>query len=120
MEDAILILEKKLFQLPYMNDRSWLDGVIHDHFRECGKSGKIYDKKTVIAFLTDCVEDREIVIYNYECTSIDINTYLIHYITKEHKQLYYRTSLWVMQDCLKLLFHQASLITKADLPLTIF
>lgn len=108
MKEMILTLEKRLFQHEYIKDRAWLAEIIHVRFQECGKSGRIYDKKCVVTSLSNSGEDRNIRIYNYECTAIDANTYLIHYITKDSNALYYRTSIWVMENHLKLLFHQAS------------
>lgn len=108
MEKEILALEKNLFKRQYMNDLQWLNAVIRDDFVECGKSGCLFDKAITIEMLYSCRNDRKIKIFNYQYKKIDINTYLIHYITKSDKDLIYRTSIWVMEDRLKLLFHQAS------------
>lgn len=108
MKDEILKLEKNLFKMEYMKDRSFLNKIIHDNFKECGKSGYFFDKDETIKALQECTEDRKIQIYNYEYEKIDENTYLIHYITKSCDDIIYRTSIWIMEDNLKLLFHQAS------------
>lgn len=108
MQNTILELEKKMFKYRYMNDIEWLDKTIHNNFIECGKSGIFFNKKETMESLNGCTEDRKIEVYNYECEKIDKNTYLVHYITKSENLLIYRTSIWVMEDCLKLFFHQAS------------
>lgn len=69
-------------------------------------------KSDTIKSLQECIEDRKIKIYNYECEQIDTNTYLIHYITKSYDKFIYRISIWIMKDNLKLLFHQASMLNE--------
>ncbi len=109
MKNRILELEKKLFKYEYMSNKEWLEKTIHKNFKECGKSGLLFNKKDTVESLHSYTEDRKIDIYNYEYECIDTNTYLIHYITKFKGELIYRTSIWIMQeDNLKLLFHQAS------------
>lgn len=116
MKEQIFALEKKLFQYTYMKDHDWLNEILHDHFQECGKSGCIFNKETVISSLNGYTEDRMIEIYNYEYLPIDTNTHMIHYVTKNGDALIYRTSIWIMEKHLKLLFHQASPL-KTDIPL---
>ena len=69
-------------------------------------------KSDTIKSLQECIEDRKIKIYNYECEQIDTNTYLIHYITKSYDKFIYRTSIWIMKYNLKLLFHKASMLNE--------
>ncbi len=108
MKNEILELEKNLFKLKYISTKEWLDKTIHNNFKECGKSGFLYYKEDTIESLLECKEDRQISIYNYEYNQIDSNTYLIHYITESQDKLFYRTSIWVKEDYLKLLYHQAT------------
>ena len=108
MKSKILELEKKFFKYEYMSNKKWLEETIHDNFKECGKSGYIFNKEETINELQENMKDRKIEIYNYEYERIDTNTYLIHYITKFNEILIYRTSIWIMQENLKLIFHQAS------------
>lgn len=95
-----------------MQDKNFLNEVIDDKFIEFGKSGYFFSKFYTIKSLQECIEDRKIKIYNYECEQIDTNTYLIHYITKSYDKFIYRTSIWIMKDNLKLLFHQASMLNE--------
>ena len=109
MENTILDLEKNLFKYEYISKKEWLDKVIHECFTECGKSGYLYKKEDTIESLLTCNEDRNIVIYNYTCKQIDEHTWLVHYITTtDETNLIYRTSIWVKEDNLKLIFHQAT------------
>lgn len=119
MKNMILELEKNLFKYEYMSNKDWLDRIIHNDFKECGKSGYFFDKEETIKALQDFTEDRKIDLYNYEYKCVDTKTYLIHYITKSDEKLIYRTSIWVMEGELKLLFHQASEV-KVDIELVKF
>lgn len=108
MKEEILNLEKNLFKLEYISNKEWLEKIIDDNFAECGKSGFIFYKKDTIESLLKCTEDRTIKIYNYDYKEIDNKTYLIHYITKSQGKLYYRTSIWINDSNLKILYHQAT------------
>ena len=91
-----------------MSNSEWLNKIIHDNFQECGKSGYLFNKNGTVNFLLECEEDRKIDIYNFRCEKIDDNTWIVNYITTVNKDKYFRTSIWVMDNNLKLLFHQAS------------
>ena len=109
MREYLLSLEKKLFQFQYISDRNWLDAILHDAFVECGQSGRLFYKQETINTLLLCLKDRDIVIYNFDSEPLDENCWLVHYITKGRGQeLIYRTSIWVMEEQMKLRFHQAS------------
>ena len=109
MENEILDLEKMLFKYDYISNKEWLENVIHDDFIECGKSGYLFKKAETVESLLECKEDRNVVIYNYDCNKIDTNTWIVHYITcVDNIDKYYRTSIWVKEQNLKLIFHQAS------------
>ena len=102
-------MEKKFFKFQYISDKKWLDSVLHNDFRECGQSGMLFDKMTTIEGLLSCSGDRNIEIYNFECTPLGLNCWMVHYFTKSReKMLFYRTSIWVKDAHLKLMFHQAS------------
>ena len=111
MKEKILNLEKDLFKYEKISNIDWLNNIIDDNFVECGKSGNIYDKKITVKELSNCKSDRNITIYNYSYEKIDNNTHMVHYITKSDNVLYYRTSIWIDNNGLKLLFHQASKLT---------
>lgn len=108
MKNKILELEKNLFKYEYISNRKWLENTIHNNFVECGKSGYFSYKTDTVKSLLEYSEDRTITIYNYEYKKIDEKTYLIHYITKQEDKLFYRTSIWIKEETLKLLYHQAT------------
>ncbi len=113
MRDKILELEKSLFKYEYMSNYNYLNDILADDFKECGKSGHIFNKEGTIEFLLTLKEDRKIDIYNFECTNISKECWLIHYITKSSTQEnIYRTSIWIMDKSLKLLYHQASILNE--------
>ena len=86
MDKKILELEKSLFKVEYMTNIEYLNDVIADEYLEVGKSGLRFIKQDVVKELSALTEDRNITIYNYDCTRIDENTYLVHYITKSGEQ----------------------------------
>ena len=93
MYDTLLTLEKDFFNLQYISDREWLDKILHDDFRECGRSGKLFDKFDTMEELLQCDSDRDIVICGFECVEINSNSWLVHYITEiEGKQIWKRWS----------------------------
>lgn len=113
MKNKILEMEKKFFKYQYMNDKAWLNKVLHPAFKECGKSGYLSNKQETMEALMKCTKDRDIVIYNYEYIEMSTNTFLIHYITKLDNTFIYRTSIWINEEHLMLLFHQASTLNTA-------
>ncbi len=109
MYKTLLNLEKDFFKHDKITDREWLDAVLHDEFKEIGKSGIIFSKKDTIDDLTKLKADRNIVIYDFEFKELKEGCWLVHFITKENNdELFYRTSVWVKENDLKMIFHQAS------------
>ncbi|HIU57068.1 MAG TPA: nuclear transport factor 2 family protein [Candidatus Ornithomonoglobus merdipullorum] len=102
----MLSLEKDLFRAEKITDKDWLDAVLHDDFKELGKSGVIFNKKDTIDSLSAMKDGRDIKIYNFECTELKNGCCLVHYVTRETgDKLFYRTSVWIGR---RLIFHQAS------------
>ncbi|MCI8403530.1 MAG: nuclear transport factor 2 family protein [Clostridia bacterium] len=108
MYNILIDLENCFSKSEYISDRRWLERTLHENFHECGKSGLLYDRKQTVESLLSCASDRDILIHNFECMPISVNSWLVHYITKENDKKYYRTSVWVKDENVKLLFHQAS------------
>ena len=108
MYETLLALEKDFFRYEKMTDRAWLDATLHDDFREVGKSGFLFGKADVIESLTAATGDRDIAIFNFEMRQLKPDCWMVHYITKDGGDSIYRTSVWVREGNLKLLFHQAS------------
>lgn len=108
MYDILLELEKCLFKLEYISDREWLERTLHDDFCECGKSGMLFNKEDTVESLLQCTCDRNIEICNFECINITDTSWIVHFITESDNKRYYRTSVWVREENIKLLFHQAT------------
>ncbi len=103
---VLLSLEKDLFRAEKITDKDWLDAVLHDDFKELGKSGVMFNKKDTIDSLSAMKDGRDIKIYNFECTELKNGCCLVHYVTRETgDKLFYRTSVWIGR---RLIFHQAS------------
>lgn len=108
MEKILLELEKSFFKYEYISDRQWLSDILHPDFLECGKSGLLYTKEDTVEALLSCEEDRDIEILNFQWAQLAAGCFLVNYITESENIAYYRTSLWVWEDRLRLRFHQAS------------
>ena len=109
MYRTLLDLEKDFFRYDKITDRTWLDSTLHDKFKEVGKSGIIFYKEDTINSLMALKADRNITIFNFEIEELKADCWIVHYITKDSDdKLFYRTSIWVKENNLKLIFHQAS------------
>lgn len=106
--EKLLSLEKDFFRYEKITDKDWLNSVLHDSFTEMGKSGNIFYKKETISDLMLVKSDRNIDIYNFEAAELKPDCWLVHYITKSDDKLFYRTSVWIKESDIKLIFHQAS------------
>ena len=107
MYDVLLGLEKDLFRYEKITDKKWLDSTLHDRFKEMGSSGSIFGKNDTIEALSASKSDRDIDIYNFECEALNEDCWIVHYMTKADDQLFYRTSIWIRENGLKLIFHQS-------------
>lgn len=110
MRQTLWELESCFFKRDYISNRVWLDNILHEAFCECGKSGHLADKQATIEGLLACGTDRDIHMEAFECREISAGSWMVHYITKSDGRSYYRTSIWVMENEPRLLFHQASLL----------
>ena len=108
MYQKLLNLEKDFFKFDKITDRKWLDITLHNDYKEVGKSGIIFYKKDTIDFLTASKTDRNIIVYNFELEELKNDCWIVHYITKDNNELFYRTSIWIKEKNLRIIFHQAS------------
>ena len=108
MYETLLNLERDFFKYDKITDRMWLDSTLHDNFKEVGKSGIIFYKQDTIDGLMSLKTDRNVDIFNFEFEKLKEDCWIVHYITKDGDKLFYRTSIWVKEGNLKLIFHQAS------------
>lgn len=111
MYNTLLELENKFFKLQYISDENCLNELLHNDFTECGRSGQLFDKAETIAALLSCTEDRDIIIHDFIYQTINNSCWLVHYTTEHDGKRYYRTSVWVMDGHMQLIFHQATQLT---------
>ena len=110
--DKLYELETSLFKGEYLNNKEYLEKIFHDRFMEYGKSGLVYYKEDTIDSLYG-IGDRNIKVYDFTSEKLDDHTYIVHYVSEnEDGFLAYRTSIWVGEDNLQLLFHQGTIKKK--------
>ena len=108
MNEKILELEKSLFKLEFMHDKDYLNNILDEDYLEIGKSGRFINKFDAIDELINTQYDRNIDIYNFTCTELNKNIFIVHYITISQKDKIFRTSIWKKDIEYKIIFHQAS------------
>lgn len=108
-KEMLLDLERSLFRYEIISDRMKLEELLHERFHEMGSSGMLYDRAQVIEALLTLNTDRNIVMVDFTCESVGRDCFLVHYRTRnENGAYYYRTSLWVQEERMKLIFHQST------------
>lgn len=107
--DKLYELETSLFKGEYLNNKEYLKNIFHDRFMEYGKSGLVYYKEDTILSLYGN-GDRNIKVYDFTSEKLDAHTYIVHYVSESEGGIFaYRTSIWVGEDNLQLLFHQGTI-----------
>lgn len=100
---------KNFVELKYISHKKQLEDILSDHFIECGKSGVLYNKNEIIQALMEYQANRNI--YHFDVCTLGEKNFLVHYITLDKEgNRYFRTSVWIKENGLKLLFHQPSLL----------
>lgn len=116
IEEIIVKYENDFFTKAFCDDKRNLDKRIHNEFFEIGKSGQLFDKNTIINYLSNLDSDRDIDIIDFKTKDLKNGLMMANYIADE-KELginTLRTSIWVIEDGdWKLLFHQGT-ITELD------
>lgn len=101
-------LELSLFKGEYLKDYDYLCNIFHNDYMEYGKSGLVYRKDDTIKSLYD-KDDRNIKVIDFNSNKIDDKTYINHYVSvHEDGTLVLRTSIWVDNGNMQLLFHQGT------------
>ena len=111
IEQIILKYENDFFSKEFCEKIQNLDSRIHDGFVEFGKSGIMFDKGSIIDYLSHLVTDRKIVILDFRIKYLKDDIVMANYITyeKEISTKALRTSIWINDDCdWKLIFHQGT------------
>lgn len=108
MYNTLLQLEKDFFKISKITDIIWLNDILHDDFKEIGSSGLVFNKQDTMKALSSLKSNKEIAIYNFEFLNLKLDCWMVHYVTKDKNEMTYRTSIWLKEDRLKIIFHQAT------------
>lgn len=111
IEQRILKYENDFFVKKFCEEIENLHDRIHDEFIEFGKSGQVFDKSSVIAYLNNLDADRKIDIHSFKIKIIKKDLILANYISydKEIEVKALRTSIWIKESSdWKLYFHQGT------------
>lgn len=115
LEQQILEYENDFFSKKFCENIKNLNNRIHDDFIEFGKSGKVFDKDSIVQYLNNLETDRDIEIYSFEIKIVKEGFLVANYISdeKEIDKRALRTSIWINEnENWKLYFHQGT-ITEA-------
>ncbi|MDR7856751.1 DUF4440 domain-containing protein [Tissierella sp.] len=117
LEQQILKYENDFFVKKFCDDIQNLNDRIHDEFIEFGKSGQVFDKNSIIEYLNNLDNDKNVEILAFKIDEIKEDLIIAHYlayeIDLEIKTL--RTSIWKKEfSDWKLYFHQGT-VTKIDI-----
>ena len=108
LEKLLYHHEMLFFDRDFLADMQKLQKYLHDDFCECGRSGMIYHKDQMIAFLYRN-KDRQILIKDFSVRLLSANNALVHYISINNGVSTYRTSIWVKDgNRWTLYFHQGT------------
>lgn len=116
LENLILEYENDFFNKEFCDDIQNLNNRIHDEFIEFGKSGRVFDKNSIIKYLNNLDSDRDIEIKNFVIKYLRDDLVIANYISsnKETDIKALRASIWVREyKDWKLYFHQGT-VTEAD------
>lgn len=107
----ILEYEMDFFRKEFCDNIQDLKNRIHDEFIEFGKSGKVFDKDSIINYLSNLDSDRDIEIQNFVLKDLKDDVLIANYISneKETGTKALRTSIWIKEySDWKLYFHQGT------------
>lgn len=111
--DQFYALETSLFKKEFLNDKKYLEDILHNDFMEVGKNGSLYYKKDTIEALYGS-DDRKIDIKNFSVRMVSLSMFIVNYVSfHEDGSKVYRTSLWM--DTLlgrQLYYHQGTIINE--------
>jgi hypothetical protein len=111
LKQEILKYESDFFIKRFCDSIQNLEDRIHDEFIEFGKSGHIFDKRSIVEYLSNLEADRDIDILSFEIKNISENLLIANYISYEKgiKTKALRTSIWKKEySDWKLYFHQGT------------
>jgi len=110
----IMVLERQLHSSEVRVNSAKLEGLLHDAFKEIGRSGQVYDKSDVLDKLSVTEDYFEIISEKFQFMTLSDTIILVTYRSyqlnkriKSHNTM--RSSMWVSeQDRWKIIFHQGT------------
>lgn len=111
LEDHILEYENDFFKKEFCQNKDNLNKRIHHEFMEIGQSGVVYNKESIIDYLSNLDGDRSIEILDFKIKQIKDDLVVANYLSKDKtdnsKTL--RTSIWTKERTeWSLFFHQGT------------
>jgi hypothetical protein len=106
-------IERKLTEDEYRKNRVWLDGIIHDEFKEIISDGRVFEKTELIDILVSS-DGGNMSCFDFEGVELASDCALITFKTKQESsdKSCARSSIWKNICGWKLMFHQATEIKK--------
>lgn len=111
MKDLILRYEQDFFDVDFCSNAANLERRLSFDFIEYGRSGRIYDRQDIIAYLLNRKECPNLEIHHFSIKKMCGDIILAHYLSIDPSlnQCTRRSSVWRKEDGLwKLLFHQGT------------
>lgn len=112
--DQIKFLERQLHSTAVRSDLNKFKMLLHDDFKEIGRSGKIYNKSDVLNQLDEHKNPSEIISEEFQYRLLSETIVLVTYrsyqrfnLNQSHLAL--RSSVWIFnQDRWQMIFHQGT------------
>ena len=108
-------LEVELHQASVRSDRTRLECLLHDSFMECGRSGRVYDRKEILDEISDETMDYSVWSQDFDAKKLSDELVLMTYRSAHinpHGSLThhsFRSSLWQRtKSGWKMRFHQGT------------
>ena len=112
LKDKIKNLETSLLQSSTRQSAESLNQLLADDFIEFGVSGKIYNKKDILALLPKEQHSNEIILFDFEMKQLCDDVVHVTYKTKQQEKIVLRSSIWKnnTKHGWKMCFHQGTKI----------
>jgi hypothetical protein len=107
-------LEKQIHSPKVRTDLDKLKELLHDEFKEIGRSGKVYNKSDVFNQLAEQKNSPEIISEEFQFRALSdtivlVTYYTYHLLNKTQSHHARRSSVWIFeQDKWQMMFHQGT------------
>lgn len=103
---AVIAAEKTLLEPKVRRDPEAVRAWLHEDFREFGQSGKIFDRRSIVAATAETDETAAPITAEHPSpTRLGPDTVLLTYVARWHGHASLRTSVWVRGPRRWLLLH---------------